>query len=111
MSRYAIEMAMTTATPWLADLAERLLEQLGDGRLAEEADAERGHRDPELAGGQVLVDVVELLERERGAADALVAHLLEPRLTRAHEAELGRHEEAVRGDQNQHSGQEEEFCH
>ena len=102
---------MTTATPWLSHLAERLLEQRGDRRLAEEADAERGHRDAELAGGQVLVDLVDLLERERGAAHAVVAHLLEPRLTRAHEAELRRHEEAVGGDQHQHSEQEQEFCH
>ena len=41
----------------------------------------------------------------------VVAHLLEPGLTRAHEAELGRHEEAVGGDQNHHPEQEQEFCH
>ena len=60
-------------------VAEQVLEQARDRRLAEEADAERGHRDAELAGRQVLVDAVDLREHERGAAAALVAHLLDAR--------------------------------
>src|SRR6185312_9767688 len=57
--------------------AERVLEQLRDRGLAEEADAQRGHRDAELARRQVLVDVLDLLEDERGAAATLVAQLLD----------------------------------
>jgi hypothetical protein len=80
--------------------AERVLEQRRDRRLAQEADSQRGHGDAELAGGEVLVDVLDLLEDERGAPAALVAQLLEPPLRRADEGELRRDEESVQGDQD-----------
>ena len=47
-----------------------VLEQAGDGRLAHEADAQRGHRDAELAGRQVLVDALELQRRRAGRPSA-----------------------------------------
>ena len=50
--------------PSPTDAAEERLHQRRERRLAEEADADRGQRDPHLAGGDVLVDVVELLERD-----------------------------------------------
>ena len=37
--------------------AERALEEVGERGLAERADADRGHRDPDLDGRDVLVDV------------------------------------------------------
>ncbi len=92
-------------------VAEHGLQLFRDRGLAQEADAERGHRDAQLAGGQVLVDLVHLLERERGPAHALVPHLLEPWLAGAHEPELGGHEEAVGGHQHEHSHQEQQLCH
>ena len=54
-----------TATPW-REAAEQRLEQRGDGGLAEKADADRRERDPELAGREVLGDVVERVEGQRG---------------------------------------------
>ena len=48
--------------------AEEGLDQLGDRRLAEEADPDRGQRDADLGGGDELVDVVDLVERACGAA-------------------------------------------
>ena len=36
-----------------------------DRRLAERADPDRGHRDPDLAGGDVVADVVHLGQRQR----------------------------------------------
>ena len=47
-----------TATPCERPPNERL-DELGDRRLAQEADAERGQRDPELAGREVLAEVVD----------------------------------------------------
>ena len=83
------------------EAAEDRFEQMGERGLAEEADAERGDRDPDLAGGDELVDPVELFERPRRPAHALVAHLLEPRPARAHDGELGGDEEAVDRNQQQ----------
>ena len=45
--------------------SEHRLEHVRDRRLAERADADRGHRDPDLAGGDVVADLVELRERQR----------------------------------------------
>ena len=59
-------------------LAQRLLDQAGDGRLAEEADSQRGHRDAQLAGRQVLVDVVDLVRGQPGALLALRGHARRP---------------------------------
>ena len=50
-------------------------------------------------------------ERERGAALALVAQLLDARLARAHEGELRGDEEAVEGDQDGHPDQEQQLGH
>src|SRR5215213_3150195 len=90
---------------------EDIFEQARDRRLAEEADAERGHGDSELAGGQVLVDAIDLFERERGAAAAGVAELLNPSLRGAHECELRGDEESVQRDQNGDAEQEQELGH
>jgi len=78
-------------------VAERILQQAGDRRLAQEADAQRGHRDAELAGRQVLVDAIDLAQHQGGTAHAVVAHLLEPALAGAHEGELRGHEESRSG--------------
>ena len=88
------------------EVAEQRLEQLRQRRLAEEADAQRGERDPDLTGGDVLVDVVDQLEPVTGRADPFVAQLLEPGAARADDRELGRDEEAV--DRNQQQKKDEQ---
>ena len=61
-----------------------------DRGLAQEADAQRGHRDPELAGRQVLVDPVDLLRASAAPRTPSSLHLLEPWLAGAHEARTRR---------------------
>ena len=90
----------------MREAAEDRLEQLRQRGLAEEADADRGHRDPDLAGGERLVDLVELLEHGLGAAVAFLGQLLELATGGAHERELGGDEEAV--DRDQHEQEDEQ---
>jgi hypothetical protein len=84
------------------------LDELGDRRLAQEADAQRGQRDAELAGRQVLAEVVELGEHEPRPAVAAVDHLLDPGAARAHERELRGDEEAVGEDQHDDRADEQQ---
>ncbi len=86
--------AMTTATS-LRRPAEHRLERVGDRRLAERADADRGHRDPDLAGRDVLVDPVDLGQGERRPARSALPRRLELRALRPDERVLGDHEEPV----------------
>jgi hypothetical protein len=60
-------------------LAQPRLEQLGHRGLAQEADAQRGERDPELARREVLVEVVMQVQRAARAGMAVVGHLLQCR--------------------------------
>ncbi len=71
----------------------------GQRRLAQRSDADRGQRHADLHGGDVLVDVGELLERERRPLGALLAHHFKLCAARAHERVLGDHEEGVDRDQ------------
>ena len=89
-------------------LAEDVLEDRGDRGLAEEADAQRGQRDAQLAGGQVAGEVVELREHEARALDALLDLLLDPRAAHAHERELGRDEEPVQEHEDDDREQEQD---
>ena len=59
-------------------IAEDGLEDVGDRRLAEEADAQRGEGDAELAGGEVARELVELADHELRAAPPLLGLLLHP---------------------------------
>ena len=52
------------------------LDRLRDRRFAEEADRQRGEGDPDLRGRDVLVDVIELAERDLGPPVALVGERL-----------------------------------
>ena len=111
MSRYAIEIAITTATPWLATSPS------GSSSSAAIAGSPRKPMPseaiviPSWHADRYSSIWSTCLSASAAPRTPVVAHLLEPGLTRAHEAELRGHEEAVRGDENQHSGQEEEFCH
>ena len=55
------------------DAAECGLDHLRDRGLAEEAEPDRGHRDPDLRRGEVLVDAVELLRSASVAPFEFVA--------------------------------------
>ena len=68
--------------------------------------AERGERDPDLRGRDVLVDVLELLERDLRLPVALVGEALHPRGPRPHHRELGRDEVPV--DEHEDEDEEEE---
>ncbi len=85
---------------------ERRLDQLRDRGLAEEADRQRGERDPDLRGRDVLVDVIELLERDLRPPVALVGEALHPRGPRPDDRELGRDEVPV--DEHEDEDEEEE---
>ncbi len=79
--------------------AEGALERARERRRPQGANPDRGHRDPDLDGGYVVVDALQLSERQRGPPQAFVAHHLQARPARAHECVLGDHEERVDGDQ------------
>jgi hypothetical protein len=85
--------------------AEHRLQQTRQRRLAQEADPDRGHRDPDLAGRKRLVDVIELLEHELSARRILLGELLEPAAARAHQRELRGDEEAIHRDQHEQQNQ------
>ena len=85
--------------------AERRLDEVGDRGLAEEADAQRRERDAELAGRQVLGEVVEHVDDALGAPVAGGGQLLELGSARADERELRGHEEPV--DEDQHDDRAE----
>ena len=69
---------------------------------------DRGHRDPDLAGGERLVDLVELLDHGLGAGFAFVGELLDLAAAAADERELGRDEEAVDRDQQQQEDEQQD---
>src|SRR3954453_12416232 len=87
--------------------AEDRLERLGEDRLAERADADRGHRDPDLDGRDVVADLVDLVQGELGAAQALVAHGLEARSARADQRVLAHDEERVERDQQRRQDEQQ----
>ena len=68
-----------TAAVWPTRVAEQRFEQVGDGRLAERPDPDRGHRDPDLAGGDVVADLLHLRQGAPGAPLPCVGHRLQPR--------------------------------
>ena len=55
--------------------------------------------------------LLDLLEDERGAAAALVAHRLDAPLRRAHERELGGHEQPIQRHQYGDAEEEEQLGH
>ena len=87
--------------------AEDRLEQVRNHGLAHGTDTDRGERDADLAGRDVLVDVVDLLEREGGAAEALLPRGLELRPPSADQRVLRDHEERVEQDQDEDRDEEQ----
>ena len=87
--------------------AEERLDQVRHGGLAEEADAQRGQRDAELAGRQVAREVVDAArERRARRAGPPRPSSSSARAARAHERELRGDEEPVQ--QHEHDDREEE---
>ena len=78
---------------------ERALEDVRERGLASAPIPIEVMRDADLDGRDVLVDAVQLLESQRGAPRAFVAHELEARAPGANERVLGDHEERVDRDQ------------
>ena len=99
--------AMIDATAWVAMVgqrgrqpAEAALDQPGERRLADPAEAQRGEGDAELGGGDVAV---ERLYRAAGQPSFAIpgpGHLVQPGAPSADQCELGRHEEGVREHQD-----------
>ena len=86
---------------------EPRLEQVDERLLAEEADADRGHRDPDLAGRERLVDRLDLLERLLGPGLALGGERLDAALAGPDERELGGDEQPVDRDEQKEQDEEE----
>ena len=84
-----------------ADHAEQRLEQAGEGRLADPAEAERGERDAELAGRQVGVELVVHLGQDAPAQALRLGDGAHARLAQRDDAEFGRHEKSVQHDEDQ----------
>src|SRR4030095_11167666 len=72
-----------------------------EARLTDPAEAQAHHRDAELAGRQVLVEVPDDLLRQSRSRQPRHRHLLQARRAHLHDGELGRYEERVAGDEEQ----------
>jgi len=85
-------------------------QEVRDRRLTERTDADRRHRDPDLASGDVVADVLDLGVRQPRSARPGFGHRLEPRGPRTDERVLSHHEERVHEDE-QPRGDEEQRAH
>ena len=84
-----------------ADRAEGGVEQAGERGLADPAEREAGEGDPELAGGDVAVEVADAVVDVARAGRPLGEELLDARAPHGDERELGRDEEAVEQDEEE----------
>ncbi len=80
-------------------------------RLADPAQAERGHRDAELAGRQVGFEVAHDSERAARRAAAGIGFLLDPDEPGLDQRKFRRHEEAVDGEQRNDQQQGKRGAH
>ncbi len=65
-------------------------------RLADPPEGQRGHRDPELAGGDVGIQVAYDVPRYLGRAIATGRELVQSRVSNGDDGELGRDKETIR---------------
>ena len=89
--------------------AEAALDQPGQRRLADPAEAQRGERDAELGGGDVAVERLYRAAGQPSFAIPRPGHLVQPRAPSADQRELGRHEEGVREHQDDDRDQSETY--
>jgi hypothetical protein len=74
-------------------------------RLADPTERQGGYRDPDLADGEVGIQVPQGVVYHAGPGAPLLLQLHDARLAHPHEGELGGHEEAVEA--HQHQGHKE----
>src|SRR5829696_906948 len=79
--------------------------EVRDGGLADPTKRQGGNRNPDLADGEIRVEVAQSLAYDGGPRTAFLLELHDARLPHAHQRELGRHEETVQA--HQHEGQKE----
>jgi hypothetical protein len=79
---------------------EEAVEERCHRRLADPAEAEGRHRDPELRRRDVVVDVARRAQDQPSRPIALRRGRLQPTLAQAHQRELGGDEESVRQDED-----------
>ena len=89
--------------------AEAALDQPGQRRLADPAEAQRGERDAELGGGDVAVERLYGAAGEPSFAVPGPGHLVQPRAPGADQRELGRDEEGVGEHQDDDRDQSETY--
>ena len=80
-------------------------EQRGERRLADPSEAEAGHRDAELRGGDVAVRIGDRAADRVRAPMAFSDELVDARLADRHDREFGGDEEPVGEDQRQEPDQ------
>ena len=90
---------MVCSSASLRPSPERRLQQRRDRRLADPAEAERGHGDAELAGREIGLELVEHAQRQAGGAAALLGQALDADAAHLDHSELGGDEEGVRRQQ------------
>ncbi len=81
------------------DFFEERVEQRGQGWLANPAERQAGHRDPELRRGNVRVKVTQRAAHDTRAAVAFGHQFIDARLSDTDEGELSGDKEAVGGDE------------
>lgn len=100
---------MHDALGMYAQHVEQRADELRERRFADPAEAERGERDAELAGGQIRIEAA-VHDAEDAAAQAVLAReRLDARRAQFDEAEFGRDEKAVEGYQEQRADQREDL--
>ena len=77
------------------------LEQRGDRRLAQPAEAQRRHGDAELAGGQIGLELLQNAHRQLGPGATCIGHRHDARPADLDQRELGGDEKSI-GGQEQH---------
>src|SRR5690606_22939981 len=89
-----------------AEGGEQRLDQVGKGRLADPAQAQRGQGDAQLAGRQIGVELMVDGAQDLAAPAVLAGDGLHLGGAQLDHGELGRHEEAI--EQNQEEGEQDE---
>ena len=91
--------------PVVGQEVEQRLDERGERRFANPAEAEGSERDPQLTGGEKGVEARDDPQHGRGQRMALRRKLLDPGAPHGHQGELGGDEKAVGQDQ-QDDGQQ-----
>ncbi|MCY1449474.1 hypothetical protein D9M71_662120 [compost metagenome] len=88
-----------------AHVRQQRFEQVGEGRLTDPAQAQRGQRDAQLAGRKVGVELVVHLAQDAAAPAMQLGDGVDARRAQLDHGELGGNEEAV--EQHQYQGKDD----